>query len=165
MKSLFIILMLFIANTSWGGIQHYVTCKTIDNFPMIAFVEEVEDETVYRLYFRDIGNLKGLSDVGLAIQDADSQVLFRGSFKIYDDKERGVHIVQFILQKNIAERATVRVMASTGEFCGAFYYDFPVSLIHDHFKDNMSSLPVLESAYTPAIEEFMMKEFKTDRDK
>jgi len=165
MKLTYIILMLFIANTSLGGIQHTVTSRTIDNFPMIAFVEEVEGETTYRLYFRDTGNLKGLGDVGLAIQDADSQVLFSGGFRIYDDKERGVHIVQFSLLKSIAERATVTVMATTGEYCGAFYYVLPVSLIRDHFKNNISSVPVLESAYTPAIEMFLMKEFKTDRDK
>jgi len=159
MKSVFIVLMLFIAINSWGAYKAVQTDEDINSLPVIAFISEDAGQITYELHFRDIGRLKGLSCVTLAIAGEDetsSQCLFFGQMAIFDNIYQGVKSIQFVLQENLVQRSRLEIFTSQKKGPS---YRIPMRLIHSHFKENITlGLVIFDGS--SAIENFLKKEFE-----
>jgi len=170
MKSLLVILILSVTAKAWSCAHRYdVTKDNIDNFPVIGFIESRDGNVTYRLHFRDTANLDGLGSVYLSVKDRDTN-LFSGQLSIFDNIQRGFQTVEFTIREDKIKESTLTICAYTstkGEFVHScvFSYVLPVELINSHFKNNTFSPIVVKSDRTPAVEEFKVKEFKTDRGK
>jgi hypothetical protein len=170
MKSLLIILMFFISAKAWSCAYRYeVTKESIDNLPVIGFIENREGNVTYRLHFRDTANLEGLGSAYLSIKDGETE-LFSGQLSIFDDKKRDLHTIDFTIRENKITNSTLTVCAynsTEGEYVHScvFTYVVPMELIHSHFKNNTFSPIVVKSDRTPAVDDFKAKKFIINRGK
>jgi hypothetical protein len=157
MKSLYIVLVLFITLNSWGGVRRLVTEEDIGTLPFVAFIDENEDQITYRVYFYDIASFRGLAGITLMITDETaSRISFYGPIDLFDHIEQGVKFSEFILRENMVCRATLEISVSQKTTS----YQIPISLIHKHFKDNISSGLLTTGDLDPAINEVLKKKFQ-----
>ena len=174
MKALCIILTSLLAINSWGCKIIINSAVGISDFPILAFINDMNGEIECRLHFRETGRFERLSGVGLTIQNEDettSECLFHGYMELLDVANKdGVKTVVFYLQKDLIPNATVEVYSSkmTTNGLHGVSYELPLNLIHEHFKGNMTSgLPAgsTRSASTELIDDFLRKTFTADEDK
>jgi len=141
----------------------------IDDLPILACMNDRDGEVEFRLNFRATGRFERLSGVAISIENGTtSQELFYGYLALLDiAKKDGVKTVVFYLPKDLIPNATLEVSSpvmTTNGLHGVSYV-LPVCLIHEFFKDNITSgLPAGSTVDSSSalLDEFLGKTFTAD---